>query len=89
MPQTSPELYEKLRSAIQSLFDVGPDPWNTVLADHGDVRSYCEDLVKNDGFVIDGGWMKYPDKYKDQLFPEEVNDAVTYLIEEWYFALME
>lgn len=89
MPQTSPELYDKLRAIVQATFDAGPDPWNTVVVDHGDVRSYCEDLVEGDGFVIDGGWMAIPDKYGGKDFPENVNDALIYLIEEWDFALGE
>lgn len=87
MPQTSPELYEKLRLKVQSQFDVGPDPWNTVLADHGDVRIYCENLIVSDGFIIEGGWIREPEKYADKMLPEDIADAIQYLIEEWDFAL--
>lgn len=89
MPQADPELYDKIRAKVQSLFDVGPDPWNTVLADHGDVREYCENLVEDAGFVIDGGWMRVPDKYANSDWPEELIEAAQYLIDEWDFALGE
>lgn len=89
MPQADQDLVDKLQAIVQANFSGGPEPWNTVTAGHGEIREYCEALLENDGFKIDGGWMTEPDKYANTTLPEEIADAAQYLIDEWDFALGE
>ena len=99
MPSTSVELYTRLRLKIEGeyakLAEEGnlpaDSPWRDVLVDHGEVRSYCEEELKKDGFTFLGpplhGYMVEPEKYKEAMLPDDIADYAQYLIEEWDFAL--
>lgn len=103
MPSTSVELYERLRLHIEKeytrLADEGKlpadSPWRDILVDHGEVRSWCEDTLKEDGFTFldppHHGWITKPEKYNNvdcMLDDDEISDALQYLIEEWDYAIL-
>lgn len=99
MPSTSVELYTRLRLKIEQeyaklaeLADLSEaSPWRDVVVDHGEVRSWCEEKLQDDGFTFlpspHHGYIVEPDKYRETALPDDIADYLQYLIEEWDFAL--
>lgn len=46
----------------------------------------CEQIIRDAGGTVQQGWITEPPQYAQEDLPEELADAIQYLVEEWDYA---